>query len=121
MAISEKEHKRNTKQFLVYSLIFICIIAVGIYVKQKGERGDEQLDKHGASTIGWVYYTQNSTRGLWVKYNFKVENKTIKGVFRTHKKGINVGQKYEVEYLPANPEINRINLNKKLNAGIIND
>jgi hypothetical protein len=114
MAISEKEHKRNTKQFLIYSLVFICIIAIGIYVKQKGKREDEQINKYGSSTIGWVYYTQNSTRGVWVKYNFKVENKTFKGVLRTYKKGIEVGQKYEVEYLPSNPEVNRINLDKKL-------
>lgn len=116
MAISEKEHKQNTKQFLIYSLAFISIIAIGIYVKQKGKREDEQINKYGSSTIGWIYHTQNSTRGLWLKYNFKVYNKTFKGVLRTYKKGIKVGQKYEVEYLPSNPEINRINLDKKLTS-----
>lgn len=121
MAISDNEHKKNTKQFFIYSLIFICFIAVGVYVKQKGKRDDEQIDKHGASTIGWVYYTQNSTRGLWVKYKFEVENKTFEGVLRTHTKGIKVGQKYEVEYLPSNPDINRINFDKKLNEGKVND
>lgn len=116
MAISKNEHKKNTKQFLIYSFIFICIIAVGIYVKQKGKREDEQIKEYGASTTGWIYYTQNSTRGLWVKYNFRVENETFKGVLRTHRKGIDVGQGYEVEYLPSNPDVNRINFDKQLNV-----
>ena len=114
MVISKEKHKKNTKYFLIYSLIFVCIIVIGIYVKQKGKKENEQINKFGSSTIGCIYYTQNSTRGLWVKYNFKVENITYTGVLRTYKKGVDVGQKYEVEYLPSNPDVNRINLGKKV-------
>jgi len=114
MAISEKEHKKNTKQFLVYSLIFICIIALGIHFKQKGKNEDKLLDEKGMVTIGNIISIRYSTRGDWVRYTYVINGNAFKDVRNTYKKGISVGQKYEVEYLPANPEVNRINLDKKL-------
>jgi len=114
MVISRKDHKKNIKQFFIYLLILICIIAVGIYVKQKKSNENRQINRYGITTIGRIYYTQNSTRGLWVKYMFKVEDKTYKGARRIYKSNISVGQYYEVVYLPNNPNINRINLSKRL-------
>ena len=114
MVISDKEHKKNTKQFFVYSLIFICFIAVGIYVKQKGENENELLKKKGKHTIGNVINIRYSTRGNWIRYSYNVNGNIFEDVKNTYKKGIKVGQKYEVEYLPTNPEVNRINLDNAI-------
>ncbi|WP_320020390.1 hypothetical protein [Labilibaculum manganireducens] len=121
MAINKDEHKKNTRLFLIYFLIFLCIIVVGIYVSQKRKKENVQIIQYGSSAIGCVYFTQNSTRGLWVKYSFNVQNQKFKGVLRTYKKGIEIGQQYEVEYLPSNPDVNRINFEKRLNSKAIGD
>lgn len=109
-----KKNKKDTIELLVYALIFACFIVAGFYVKGINKKENEQLDKHGVSAFGKIYHTRGGTRGMSVKYYFKVDDKTFKGLLTTYKKGICVGQKYEVEYLPTNPEINRINLNKEL-------
>ena len=114
MAISEKEDKNNTKQFLIYTLMLMCIIAIGFYVKQKGKKEDKLLDEKGEITVGNVVSIRYTTRGDWVRYMYEVKGNSYKDVRNTYKKGISVGQKYEVEYLPSNPEVNRINLDKKL-------
>lgn len=114
MTISNK-NKKDTSKLLICTLILVCFIVAGFYVKWDNKKERELLAKHGISTIGSIYYTQNSTRGMWVKYTFKVNNESFKGVLRTYKKGVEVGQKYEVKYLPSNPEINRITIDNEFN------
>lgn len=112
MTIGKK--RRDTIELLVYTLIFACFIIAGFYVRGINKKENELLDKHGVSVFGKIYHMRGGTRGMSVKYYFKVDDRTFKGLLTTYKKGICVGQKYEVEYLPTNPEINRINLNKEL-------
>jgi len=121
MAINDTEYRKNTRQFILYSLIFVCIVIIGIYYKQKGKSEDKLLDKNAHITIGTVTSIRYSTRGDWVRYMYVIKGNKFEDVKNTYSKGINVGDAYEVEYLPNNPEINRINFDKKLGSKNIND
>ncbi len=104
----KKEHKKVDIEFLIYLFLFTTLMIFGLIAKRKGANEIEQLKKYGVKTVGEIYFIQKTTRGTWVKYFFQVQNKTYKGTDMTYTKYLSVGQKYEVVYLPSDPNINRM-------------
>ena len=106
---------------MAIEILFICIVIIGIYYKQKGKSEDKLLDKNAQTTIGTVTSIRYSTRGDWVRYAYAINGNKFEDVKNTYNKGIYVGDAYEVEYLPNNPELNRINFDKKIDSNNIKD
>lgn len=114
MVISDAEHRKNKRGFVIYSILFIGILSVGIYVKQ--ERKDEKirLDEFGETTTGIVTSVRRTVKGDWVRYVYTCKNVKYKDVKKTRNKDIQVGNIYVVEYLPFKPEVNRIDFKQKI-------
>ena len=114
MNIKNKEHKPSIRQFITYSLLFICILVLGFYVKRKGENENKLLNKSSQVTVGTVTSMRYSTSGDWVRYKYVINGDQFMDVENTYEKNIFIGDSYEVEYMPSNPGVNRINFDKKL-------
>lgn len=118
MQTSSKNYNSNRHkiEFFIYLILFIGIIIVGLYVKNKGKEEDKTLDKKGCLTKGIVVSIRYSTRGEWIRYEYQIDGKKFKDTKNTYKKNIKVGDIYKIEYLPSDPEVNRIILDKKLDS-----
>jgi uncharacterized protein YpmS len=110
----DKEYKKLKKEFFIYLTLFVIFIAVSFIFKIQEEKDNEKLDSYGQVTEGMIYSRRETTKGFIIKYAYFAEGEKYDDVTNTRNEHINVKDIFEVEYLPGNPDINRINLDKKI-------
>ncbi|MDA3906525.1 MAG: DUF3592 domain-containing protein [Bacteroidales bacterium] len=113
MNLTDKDHKRNLRGIALYGGILFIILVVGFYYSDLNKKEDRLLKSNGESTIGKVVSIRTSTRSVYVRYEYFVNGKEYKDVENTKNRRVKVGEEYYIEYLPNNPTINRIRLDKK--------
>lgn len=103
-----------TKKAYLYLFGIIILALIPIITNKKFKSDMSQLDNNGKKTHCIITEVRHRpSKGTYhVFYWFYANYKKYKSVDMTYNETIKPGDKFEVEYLPTNPKINRINYDK---------
>lgn len=110
---NRKKRKKIDFETIIYLFILIVFVGGFTYAYFTNKYELKLLDKYGVTTQGKIFDKKHTKRGYWYKYSFKVNKKSYIDIFRSYKY-IEIGDYFETVYYPKNPEISKINLQKKI-------
>lgn len=111
--IKKKKQQSIDFETIFYLFIFIVFVGVFTYIYFTNKNEMKLLDKYGVATQGKIIDKQSYKRGYRFKYSYIVDNNKYTNGSSTNKY-IEIGENYEIIYYPENPEISKINLQKKI-------
>lgn len=110
---NRKKRKKIDFETIIYLFILIVFVGGFTYAYFTNKYEMKLLDKYGVTTQGKIVDKQRYKRGYRFKYSYTVNNNLYTDGSSTYKY-IEIGDYYETVYYPKNPEISKINLQKKI-------